>query len=132
MIGAVVPDRRRWSPRDPLIVSPTAAFGGSDGMATLFGEDCKTTLSPALRNHLRVTWMFAASAPLLIWSLQRMKERAGAFRIILGFAFAAGFASLTGRFADGEPGVIATALTAVELGLMPVLIWWHAQLIHSG
>ena len=73
--------------------------------------------------------MFVAFAPLVVWSLARMKERAGAFRIIIAFAFVAGVVRLVGRFADGEPGAIATLFTGLELGLMPVLVWWHARLI---
>jgi hypothetical protein len=117
----------------PLVAGPTGAFGGLDGMAALFGEDRTASLSPALRNHLRaITWMFTAIVPLVVWSLRRMEERAGAFRIIIAFAFVAGFARLAGRFVDGDPGSIATVFTALELGLMPLVVWWHARLIRLG
>ena len=117
----------------PLVAGTTGAFGGLDGMAALFGENRDAALAPALRNHLRaICWMFAAFAPLVVWSLARMKERAGAFRIVIGFAFVAGFARLLGRFVDGDPGPIATLFTVLELGLMPVLVGWHARLIRLG
>jgi len=116
----------------PLVAGSTGAFGGIEGMATLFDEDRHAMLAPALRNHLRaICWMFVAFAPLVVWSLARMTERAGAFRIIIAFAFVAGIARLVGRFVDGDPGVIATLFMALELALMPVLVWWHARLIRA-
>ena len=87
----------------PLVAGNVGAWGGLEGMAALFGEDRHAVLAPALRNHLRaITWMFALLAPLVVWTLRSLEARAGGFRIIIGFGFAAGFVRLVGRFVGGQ------------------------------
>jgi uncharacterized protein DUF4345 len=76
-----------------------------------------------------VTWMFFAFVPLVLWSFLRLKERAGCFRIIIGCAFVAGFARLTGYLVDGWPGFIPISILCIELGVMPILLLWHRRLI---
>ncbi len=114
----------------PLVAGNAAAWGGLEGMATLFGEDRHAELAPAIRNHLRaITWMFVLLVPLVIWTLRDLEARAGAFRIVVGFGAAAGIVRLTGRFVDGDPGVIATAITGIELVVLPLVLVWHTRLI---
>src|ERR1700752_3528074 len=114
----------------PLVAGNVGAWGGLEGMAALFGEDRHAVLAPAVRNHLRaITWMFVLLVPLIIWTLRDLEARAGAFRIVVGFGVVAGFARITGRFVDGDPGVIATGITVIELGVLPVVLLWHARLI---
>jgi hypothetical protein len=65
----------------------------------------------------------------VIWSLRDMKQRAGAFRIIIACAFVAGFARLTGYLVDGWPGVIPIGIMVIELAVMPALLLWHQRLL---
>lgn len=116
----------------PLLVGPIGAFGGLEGLARLFGVEPEIVMAPALRDHLRaVTWMFLGYVPLAIWSLRSRQERAGAFRIILAFAFLAGFARLTGWLVDGFPGPIPLVIMGIELAGMPILFAWHRRLLRS-
>jgi hypothetical protein len=75
--------------------------------------------------------MFVVVVPLVIWSLRRMRERAGAFRIVFGCAFLAGFARLTGILVDGSPGLAPTIFIGIELVAIPALLLWHARLLQA-
>jgi hypothetical protein len=62
----------------PLIAGLVGAFGGVAGMASLFGVESQTVLSPLLRNNFRaVCFMFFAWVPLVIWTLRDLPGRAG-------------------------------------------------------
>ena len=114
----------------PLVGGLVGAFGGLGGMARLFGTDSKIVISPVLKNNFRaICCAFVAWVPLVIWSLAALVERAGAFRIIVGCAFLAGFARLTGWVCEGYPGIVPAEIMAIELGLMPILLLWHAMLV---
>jgi hypothetical protein len=114
----------------PFTAGLTGAFGGLEGFAALFGEDRNVVLAPALRNHLRaICFMFFVIAPLIVWTLRSLEARAGAFRIVVGFACVAGVVRLVGRFVDGDPGAIATVFCVLELAVLPIILLWHARLI---
>ncbi len=114
----------------PLIAGTVGAFGGLEGLAALFHEDRTAVLAPALRDHLRaICWMFALLAPLLWWALQDLPARATAFRIVVGWAAAAGIARIVGAIVDGYPGVFACMFTAMELVVLPILLVWHTLLV---
>jgi hypothetical protein len=68
---------------------------------------------------------------LVAWSLAALRERAAVFRIVVGCAFVAGFARLTGWLVEGYPGLVPIGLMAVELVGMPVLLVWHARLVRA-
>jgi len=67
--------------------------------------------------------------PLIAWSLARLSERATVFRIVVGCAFLAGFARLTGWLVDGYPGAVPAMLMVTELVGMPALLAWHTHLV---
>ena len=114
----------------PMVVGPTGAFGGLEALAPLFGEHDRIVVGPSLRSSLRaICWMFFALVPLVIWSLRSLRERAGAFRIILACAFVAGLARVAGSVMDGRPGPIPLALMATELLVVPLVFAWHSRLI---
>ena len=116
----------------PGIAGPTIGFLGIDGLAALFRIEGGTSAAPALRNHLRaIGWMFFSLVPLVVWSLRDLRPRAGAFRIVMGCAFLAGFARLTGRLVDGSTGVLPMALMIIELVVLPALLWWHSRLLRA-
>jgi hypothetical protein len=83
-----------------------------------------------VRNNFRaICFMFFAYVPLLLWTLAALPERATPFRIVIGCAFLAGFARLTGYLVDGYPGVVPVVFMALELAAMPLLLLWHARLV---
>jgi len=117
----------------PAIAGLAGAFGGIEGMARLFGSEQEAVLAPVLRNNFRaICAAFFSWAPLALWSLAAPARRAGALRIILGCAFLAGCARLTGWLVDGHPGAIALAILSIELGGMPLLLLWHARLLRRA
>jgi hypothetical protein len=117
----------------PLLGGLVAAFGGLEGLAGLFRVDGEIAMPASIRNHLRaIPIAFFSWVPLLIWSLAALPQRTTVFRIIIGCAFLAGFARLTGWLVDGYPGVLAVVFTALELALMPILLLWHARLVRLG
>ena len=114
----------------PLVGGLVGAFGGLGGMARLFGTDPQILISPLLKNNFRaICCAFVSWIPLTIWSLAALVERAGAFRIVVACAFLAGFARLAGWIFEGYPGVVPVGIMAIELGLMPILLLWHARLV---
>jgi hypothetical protein len=117
----------------PLLAGLGGAFFGLEGLARLFGIEEPIAVAPPLRNNLRaICCMFAGWVPLAIWSLASLRERATAFRIVIGSGFLAGFARLTGYRVDGSPGLIAFSIMAIELGVMPILFVWHARLVRRA
>jgi hypothetical protein len=113
----------------PLVAGLAGAFFGLEGLARLLGVDAAIVVPPSLRNSLRaICMMFVGWAPLVVWSLASLRERAGAFRVTIGCGFLAGFARLTGWLVDGHPGLIAIGIMAIELGVMPILFVWHRRL----
>lgn len=114
----------------PLLAGLVGAFGGLEGLARLFDIQDPIVVPPSLRNNLRaICFMFFAWSPLVTWSLAAPRERAGAFRITIGCGFLAGFARLTGWLVDGHPGLVPLSIMAIELGVMPILLFWHARLV---
>jgi hypothetical protein len=117
----------------PLVAGAVGAFGGMEGMARLFGEDGALVAQPVLRNNFRAICVaFASWCPLVVWSLAALRERAAAFRIIVGSGFVAGLARLTGWWAEGDPGAVAAGILAIELAGMPLLLLWHARLARAA
>lgn len=114
----------------PLVGGLVGAFGGLEGMARLFGVEDRMAISPLLRNNFRaVCCAFVSWVPPVVWSLVALPERAGAFRIVVGCGLLAGFARLTGWLVEGYPGVVPVGIMMIELGVMPVLVLWHARLV---
>jgi hypothetical protein len=114
----------------PLVGGLVGAFGGLEGMARLFGVDEQIAISPLLRNNLRaICCAFFSWVPLVVWSLAALPERAGAFRIVAGCGFLAGFARLTGWLVEGYPGIVPVGILTIELAGMPILLLWHARLV---
>lgn len=114
----------------PAAAGLAGAFGGISGMASLFRVTGEHSVDPVIANNFRaVCFAFFSWAPLLIWSLRALSERAAVFRIIVGCAFLTGFARMTGWFVEGYPGVLPATLMALELGGMPLLLLWHARVL---
>lgn len=117
----------------PLVVGPVAGFGGLEGMAWLFGAGGPIAVPIPVRSGLRaIAFLFAALVPLTIWSLARLAERAGAFRIVVVCGFLSGFARLAGYVVDGDPGVVSMVFLIIELAGMPGLFLWHRRLVASS
>ena len=117
----------------PLVGGLVGGFGGLEGLAYLFAVDAPMVVSATLRNSLRAICIgFFAWVPLAIWSLTKLRERAGAFRILVGCGFLAGFARLTGWLVDGYPGVLVVGIMIIELVGMPLLLLWHGRLVRRA
>lgn len=114
----------------PLVGGLVGAFGGLGGMAALFGVDHELVVAPLLRNNFRaLCCAFVSWVPLVIWSLAALPERAAPLRMIIGCAFLAGLARLTGWLVEGFPGIVPGGIMLIELGLMPMLLLWHVRLV---
>jgi hypothetical protein len=114
----------------PLLGGLVAAFGGLEGLASLFGVDGEIVMPASLRSDYRaIPIAFFSWVPLLIWSLAALPERTAVFRIIIGCGFLAGFARLTGYLVEGYPGVEAIVLMIIEFVGMPIMLLWHARLV---
>ena len=114
----------------PLVGGLVGAFGGLAGMARLFGADSGMNISPVLRSNFRAICIaFFSWVPLLLWSVASPLERAPVFRIIVGCAFLAGFARLTGWIVEGYPGIVPALLMFIELVMMPAVLLWHSRLL---
>jgi len=115
----------------PAIVGPVTGFLGVNALARLLQAD-PPSLAPSIHNSLRaVCWMFFAIVPVTIWSIRSLERGATVFRIIIGCAFVAGFARLTGCLVDGFPGVLPVVIMSIELGVMPLLFVWHRRLLRA-
>ena len=116
----------------PLGLGLVGAFGGLDAHARLASVEGNVEAPPALRSDLRaLAWMFAGIVPLTWWCLRDFVGRANGFRIIFGFAALAGLVRLIGWFADGPGGTNVMATMAVELGMIPLVLLWHARLVRK-
>jgi hypothetical protein len=73
--------------------------------------------------------MFFALVPMVTWTMLKMRERAGGFRVIVVCASAAGLVRLLGCFVDGYPGAVPVTFMLLELFLLPALLVWHARLV---
>jgi uncharacterized protein DUF4345 len=114
----------------PTVVGLVAGFGGLEAMAALFGREAPGSVDPSLRNHLRaICIVFPGFGWLYVWSTLAIKERKGAFRIVVGVIILAGFARIAGWISDGPPGALATTFLAMELVLFPALFLWHQRLL---
>lgn len=117
----------------PGIVGPVGGFLGIPALAKLL-QAPPPVIAPALHNSLRaVVWMFFALVPIVVWSLRagHLRERAGAFQAVVGCAFVAGLARITGYAVDGWPGYIPIGIMTVELAGMPALLLWHRRLVRQ-
>jgi len=117
----------------PGIAGPVGGFLGIPTLAKLLQADAPI-IPPSLHNSLRaIVWMFFALVPIVVWSLRaaHLRERAGAFQAVVGCAFVAGFARMTGYAVDGWPGIIPVGLMTIELAGMPALLLWHRRLVRQ-
>ena|ERR1051325_5913486 len=113
----------------PGIAGPVGGFLGIPALARLL-QAAPPVLDPSIHNSLRaVCWMFFSLVPVVGWTLIRLREGALVFRMVVACAVVAGLARLTGYFVDGWPGWIPMGIMAIELGLMPILLAWHARLL---
>ena len=116
----------------PSCAGLIGAFGGIEGLAWLFGVERPVAIATALRSSIRaICLMFAGYGPIVVWSLRSLEQRAGVFRIVCVCGFGAGLARLTSLQVDGNPGALPLTIMGIELGVMPLLLLWHARLLRS-
>jgi hypothetical protein len=117
----------------PLVVGAAGSLGGLEGLAALFRLDERLVVPASLRNSLRaICWMFFALPAIVVWTLRSLVERAWGFRIVTGFAAAAGLVRLVGWRIDGDPGTVPIVFTVLELVLLPACLVWHWRLVERA
>jgi hypothetical protein len=62
-------------------------------------------------------------------SLTALAHHAATFRVVGGFLVLGGLARLLSLVLRGYPGPSIAALIAVELGLVPLILWWHSRVL---
>jgi hypothetical protein len=72
---------------------------------------------------------FMGYGAALYVSLTDLVRYAPVFRIVGGFLVLGGLARLLSLALSGVPGSPILALIGVELGLVPIILWWHSRVL---
>lgn len=79
-------------------------------------------------SEYRFTNVFWLAAGLLIWwSLRRPQERAAVTRVILAIASLGAIPRLVSVAVTGWPHPVFVGALALELFVVPLVIWWHVR-----
>jgi hypothetical protein len=73
--------------------------------------------------------LFMGYGAFLLLSLQDLQRYAAVFRIVAAFIALGGVARILSIALVGLPTPPVLALVAVEVALVPLLVWWHARLL---
>jgi hypothetical protein len=85
---------------------------------------------PALDSQARFYGAaFMGYGATLYVSLTDLARYAAVFRIVGGFLVLGGLARLLSVALSGVPGPPILALIGVELGLVPLVLWWHSRVL---
>lgn len=123
-----------------LLIIVLTAFGTVAVLSGLSGVILGPSLIPggapvsaSVDSQYRFAFVFwlAAGAGLL-WSLFRLHERKGVTRVMLALAFVGGFARLVSVIATGWPHPAFITTLALELVVIPLVIWWHARVVDDS
>ncbi|ADB35086.1 conserved hypothetical protein [Kribbella flavida DSM 17836] len=108
----------------PLV---TGLFGIFAGPAHLPGG---APVTPTVDSEFRFAnlYWFAAGL-LLLWSLRRPVERALATRAVLALGIVGGLTRLLSILLTDWPHPAYVGALAVELTVVPALLWWHHKAI---
>jgi hypothetical protein len=72
---------------------------------------------------------FMGYGAALYVSLTDLARHAATFRVVGGFLVLGGLARLLSVALSGKPGPPILALIGVELGLVPLVLWWHSRVL---
>jgi hypothetical protein len=100
-----------------VILGPAFVPGGASAPASVDSE----------YRFTNVFWLAAGVA--LWWSLFRPRERKSVTRVMLALAVAGGLARLISVAVVGWPHPVFIATLALELVVVPLVIWWHAHVV---
>ncbi|GAB2474920.1 hypothetical protein GCM10027063_14740 [Promicromonospora xylanilytica] len=90
------------------------------------GESVNATVD----SQYRFTNVFWLAAGLLVWwSLRRPEQRYEVTRVILTIASVGGVARLVSGLLTGWPHPIFVGVAALELAVVPLVIWWHTRVV---
>ena len=99
------------------ILGPAWAPGGSPTSPSVDSE----------YRFVNVFWLAAGAS--VWWSLFRLRERATVLRTMLVLAFVGGLARLLSVFVVGWPNPVFTGSMVLELGVVPLVLWWHVRVV---
>lgn len=102
-----------------ILLGPGSIPGGAE-----------TTASVDSNYRFAQVFWFAAGAGLW-WSLRRLRERRHITRLMLALAFLGGIARLISVVVTGWPHPVFIGVLALELVVIPVVLWWHARVVSS-
>jgi hypothetical protein len=106
----------------PVLSGLLGIVGGPDVLPG--GEAVNATVD----SEYRFTNVFWLAAGLLIWwSLRRPQERADVTRVILAIASLGAIPRLVSIAVTGWPHPVFVGALALELFVVPLLIWWHVR-----
>lgn len=112
----------------PFASGLNAIIGGPKSLPGQSGE-VSATLDSEYR-FVNTYWL--AAAPLVWASLPRVERRTLPVQLVLGTAFAGGFARIISLRRTGRPHPTMLAALGVELGLVPALMVWQAAVARGA
>ncbi|GAA1982687.1 hypothetical protein GCM10009718_19900 [Isoptericola halotolerans] len=103
-----------------ILLGPEFAPGGGPTTASVDSE----------YRFTNAFWLAGGIA--LWWSLRRPGERASTTRVVLAVAFLGGLARLVSVAAVGWPHPVFVGTLALELVVVPVIVWWHVRVFDGA
>jgi hypothetical protein len=115
----------------PLLIGAFHVVHGSEADAALGANVPPEVLANAVLDSQSRFYgaIFMGYGAALYISLTALAQHAATFRIVGGFLVLGGLARLLSVALRGCPGHPIAALITIELGLVPLILWWHARVL---
>ena len=111
-----------------LILPFTAAIAGVAGGPKFLGHP--PVIPTDLDSHFRyVSGIFLAMLVFYASCIPAMERKAARLRLLGGLTIAGGLARLVSLAAVGVPSIGHQVGLAIELGIAPAMILWHARIV---
>ena len=106
-----------------IVTGAMTIVGGSD----IIPEGGRPSASIESELRFFATWWLAAGV-FVAWVLRDLERRGRELRAFLALVVLAGVARVLAWADAGRPDTLLVVLTAIELGLPPLVALWHARL----